>query len=520
MRLEPPASSFLDVKGVAPRYAGPLALMLAVAILSAFAVLTPADDIGRPAAAILASALSLVSAAMLVRNHVIAQRRERRLRQSEAERAWQMSCCSATGALLRRSFLEACETRIRAASPDAPLAYLAVDMDHLKTINDGLGHDVGDAALRCLVQCIERAAGPEAVVGRLGGDEFAFLVPCPDEAHAKALADRFLRDLRHAMTLGSRELTLSATVGIVLLPGDTAFLSEALQFSDLALYAGKNEGRSRATGFNASMLYELRRSQQIERELRLALHRDELAQRYRPVVDSDGLVMSVRAGLEWTNPWLGAVPLATFMGIAEKTNLIDHVGEWSFRRACFDAMALDGDLSVSVAVSCQQLKRDAVVDMIAKAVADSGIAPRRIVAVISQATTLSANADVENRLRRLRAIGIRISLDDIGAILCDFERLRRFPVDLVRIPEGHIARLGQSEADNVAVTALASIGRAMNLLVVAEGVSDRRQMMLARTAGCDRFSGPLFAEAADVSGINEWIAAQSPARWQALSRTV
>ncbi|MFD2236237.1 EAL domain-containing protein [Aureimonas populi] len=437
--------------------------------------------------------LSAVALGTIIANQIQTAWQDEQIAELERQRVHEASYDHATGALTRRCFLEACEQAVRTASPERPLGYFAVDMDYLKILNDSLGHEVGDGALRRLVQAMGRA-GDDIIIGRLGGDEFAFLLPCADEREAYAVAASFLKDIRKASVLRGSEITLSATIGIALIPSHTSFLSEALQFSDLALYEGKRAGRGQATLFTPRMLGEFRRERQIERELKLGLEKDELRQFYQPIHDASGRIIAARALLQWDSSWLGPVPAETFIPVASMTTLIDRVGEWSFRRACEDARSFE-NLTVSIPVSLGQLKRERIVHMVRKVREEASIAMNRVVLVLEQTATRVGHQDVERRLHRLRELGVRISLDDLSTIVCDFERLRDFPTDIVRIKQQQIARLGKSETDNVVVSALASVAAALGLPIVADGVASEEQFVLARTAGCSMFTGPYFSDA-------------------------
>lgn len=414
-----------------------------------------------------------------------------------------ISECVGTGALLRRFFLHACERRIRAAPSGHGLAFFAVDMDYLKALNDSLGHEAGDAALRHLVDSIRQCAGPETVIGRLGGDEFAFLSDCATEDDAQALAQRLQMQFRRSTLIASRQLTLSVTIGVVLLPQHTTLLTEALQLSDIALYVGKNGGRSRSVLFRPEMLRDLRRDQAIERELRLALDRGDLRQLYSPTVHADGQLAGLRSVMQWSARRTGTVPYETFARIAEKTDLVDRLGEWSMLKACEDASRVSRTLPVAVTVRASQMRRDRIVESVEQALRLSGIAPQRLALLLCDAADWTRDINVERRLRALRALGIRISVDDVGAILCSADQANDLPVDSFRIRADRIARLGRSERENVIVTSLARTGKAMGLLVIAEGIETAEQLLLAQLAGCDRFAGPFFSGAMPLGTISE-----------------
>ncbi|WP_168990434.1 putative bifunctional diguanylate cyclase/phosphodiesterase [Aureimonas flava] len=392
-----------------------------------------------------------------------------------------------TGLLTRRAFLEAAGEAIGSREAGKSLAFFALDMDNLKILNDSFGHRAGDFALFHIATTLTRLA-PRAVAGRLGGDEFAFVLPCADEDEALAFGERLGQALNKPVMAGGRRLSLSASLGVAMVPERTHYLSEAMQFADVALYAAKKAGRNKTCVFDAEMLSELKHRRLIERELRAAILLNELDLHYQPIQGPDGHLVAVEALLRWQSPSRGNISPARFIPIAESTALIDQLGEWVLRRALTDA----GDLpnaSVSVNVSANQLTRDDVVDMVARVLEETDFPPSRLVLELTESAAINATPDICRRLQSLRDMGIRIALDDFGTGFCGFDYLRHLPVDTIKIDRSYIARLGDSETDNVFVSALASLASAMRLNVVAEGIETEKQMLLARAAGCNLFQG-------------------------------
>lgn len=450
-----------------------------------------------------APALAFVAFFLGRKTETIARRRTRDV----LELAPHLSECVGTGALLRRYFLHSCERRLREASAGHGFAFFALDMDYLKTINDSLGHEVGDAALRHLVDSIRLSTGSRTVIGRLGGDEFAFLTDCASQEEAQATAARLQAQFGRSTPIASRQLTLSVTIGIVLLPRHTSLLPEALQLADIALYAGKNAGRSRSTVFQPAMLRQLRRDRTIEKDLRLALERGELRQLYRPTVCTKGRIAGARSVVQWSGQRAGTIPYETFVRIAERTDLVDRLGEWSLRQACRDALLFDDTTPVGVVVRASQMRRDRIVESVASVLRETGIEPQRLALLLGDAAEWTRDVNVERRLRALRALGVRVSVDDVGAILCSVEQASDLPVDSLRIRPDRVSQLGRSEQENIIVESLTRTGKAMSLLVVADGVETAEQLRLARLAGCDRFAGPFIADAMSVDAITRRIAA-------------
>ena len=408
-----------------------------------------------------------------------------------------------TGALTRRIFLTACADEMRRVGPDRVSALFAVDMDYLKALNDSLGHTAGDFALRHLVKTLRRSF-PGAIVGRLGGDEFSVFAPVKDAAGAETLSRAFLDALHQPAFCDGRAIGLSASIGIALTPAHSAFFNELMQCADLALYESKRNGRGQATLFNDEMLRDRRHQRFIERELRAAILLDELHLVYQPITGTNGAVRGYESLLRWNHPVRGAIPPSDFIPVAERSHVIDLLGEWVFRRALTDAKEF-GDLTVAVNISPCQLKRDDVVDMVARVLAETGVCPSRVILEVTESMAMNANPDVLRRFEQLRAMRLKISLDDFGTGYCGFAYLRTFPIDTIKIDRSYISRLGNSHADNVLVSALSNVAAAMHLGIVAEGIETEEQLMLAKAAGCSFFQGYFIARPMPKVALLEWL---------------
>ncbi|WP_223999596.1 bifunctional diguanylate cyclase/phosphodiesterase [Aureimonas sp. SA4125] len=392
-----------------------------------------------------------------------------------------------TGALTRRAFLSICGEEMRRIGPGRTYAFLAIDMDYLKTLNDSLGHTTGDFALRHLVKVIRRSF-PGAIVGRLGGDEFGVFTPMAGPEEAEAACRRCLENLRQTEFFDGRPMSLSASIGIAITPTHSPFFSELMECADLALYESKRSGRSQARLFDESFLRGQRQQRFIERELRAAILLDELHLVYQPLVDLTGAVQGYEALVRWRHSSRGEIPPGDFIPVAERSLLIDLLGQWVFRRALTDAQEF-GDRPVWLNLSPSQLKRDDLVEMVVRTLAETGVAAERIVLELTESVAMNATPDMLRRLVALRDLGLRIALDDFGTGFCGFGYLRTHPIEIIKVDRSYIARLGESRADDVLVMALASVGSAMNLDIVAEGIETEAQFLLAKAAGCRLFQG-------------------------------
>jgi diguanylate cyclase (GGDEF)-like protein len=391
-----------------------------------------------------------------------------------------------TGALNRSYFIDQLGQHVHFRARQA-VSYLQVDMDNLKVLNDTHGHGAGDIALVHLVRTL-RTLMPEAIVGRLGGDEFGVAILGHDnKAALKRIGAELLDRLDQPIHIAGRPVRLSATIGLAVMPQDASDVSDLISKADLALYAGKRAGRRSIVAFEPDMLGDERHRRFVERELRAAILLNELALHYQPILAADGTsVTSYEALVRWQHKVRGMISPADFIGIAEQSDLIDKLGEWVLRRALSDLPRLG---AVGVNVSPVQLRRDDFVERFAAILAERGADPRKVTVEITESVPLLAG-DVElANLTRLRALGVRIAIDDFGAGHASLYYLRRFAFDVIKIDRTYVANIGESRVDAMIVSAICEIARSLPVEVVAEGVETEDQLTLLKAAGCTGFQG-------------------------------
>ncbi|WP_062119317.1 putative bifunctional diguanylate cyclase/phosphodiesterase [Aureimonas sp. AU40] len=412
---------------------------------------------------------------------------------AEVEAARQVALLQAdplTGAMTRRIFMETLKTATRPSAQGEPCSLALLDVDHFKSLNDSFGHNVGDFALTHLVEVARRTL-PGASIGRLGGDEFAVLLPRCDEVRGLALMDEFLVALKAPTFAATRQLNLSASIGLVTAPKHTSFFEEMILLADLALYESKRRGRGRATVFDPDMLSVKRNRRMIERDLRAAIMLDELDLHYQPITDADQTILGVEALVRWKHPVRGMIPPAEFIPVAEESTLIDMLGEWVLRRACLDLEDLPGRF-VTVNISPAQMRRNDLLGVVRDVLKETGAAPNQLVLEITENVSLLSIPEVLGRIQALRAMGVRIALDDFGTGHCTFNYLQSLPVDMVKIDRSYVSRLPDDPVSRIFVSAVMEVARALRLSVVAEGVETEEEFELSRAAGCATFQGYLL----------------------------
>lgn len=425
---------------------------------------------------------------------VMAQRLVRE-RMAEAEAAMAIALESAhrdalTGAFTRSYFLEQFQNFATRGALSA-VGYLQIDMDNLKTLNDSAGHGAGDAALVALVDAMRRLM-PRAIIGRLGGDEFGVLIPGHDNKPALCrLGEQLLRELDKPRSIAGRMTRLSATIGVAMAPMDSDDPNELIAIADLALYKGKQGGRGCVVPFDPDMLGDERHRRFVERELRAAILMDELELHYQPVYDSGTMqVRSHEALVRWRHKVRGMIAPNQFVPVAEQSNLIDRLGEWVLRRACSEQRRLGGVIAVNV--SPVQLRRGDFVESFADILTETGTGAASIIVEITETTPLRAGSAEMEALAALRAMGVRVAIDDFGAGHASLHYLRDLPFDIIKIDRTYVAELDTNPASATIVSAICGMAAALGLDVIAEGIETQAQCDALVAAGCTGLQGYLL----------------------------
>lgn len=395
-------------------------------------------------------------------------------------------------------------------------ALLCLDVDHFKTINDSLGHSVGDAVLQQVAGRLQIASRRRDLVARLGGDEFAILmddIRGPEEA--AQLAQRLLASMREPCEAGRfRSVQTALSIGIAMIPEDGRTVDEVLRNADLALYAAKEAGRARHARFDRNMGERFRRSVSLETELRLALARNELRIHWQPRVDiRDWHLGGAEALLRWQHPELGPVPPSEFVPVAEKSGLIVDIGTWVIERACAEAARHLRDVRVSVNVSPAQVMRQDFPDRVAEALLKSGLSPDLLEVEITESLLMDDRTLALRNLHVLKDMGVAVALDDFGTGFSSLAYLRMFPFDVLKIDRAFVRELMTQRDARAIVRTIVQLAETLKMRTVAEGVEEPEQLETLRHAGCDEVQGFLVARPMPVEQLAAMVA-----RWDRRSR--
>ena len=411
-----------------------------------------------------------------------------------------------TGLANRALFLDRMDHALRVARPETdPLVVLFVDLDDFKSVNDALGHGVGDQLLRTIADRIRRVSSTGDTPARLGGDEFAILLEDRGGVdRAIDVAESLLRLLREPVSLAGYELAVLASVGVaVAAPGMTT--SGLLRDADIAMYEAKRAGKSQIKIFDPAMRLTATRHLEFRSELGLAIEKGQMRLMFQPMIDlTNGEVVGAEALIRWDHPVRGEVSPMEFIPIAERAGLIGPIGDWvlneSFRHAV--GWQQSGERYVSVNVSALQVRQPEFVDQVRAALWLYQLDPSLVMLEITETMFVEEVESSNGNLADLRALGIRIAIDDFGTGYCSLSYLQRFPVDVVKIDRRFVEELGDEQKSSTLAKMILQMTTALGVTSVAEGIERPGQLNELRALGCDIGQGYLLArpmEAAELS---------------------
>ncbi|MFK7959516.1 MAG: putative bifunctional diguanylate cyclase/phosphodiesterase [Phycisphaerales bacterium] len=396
--------------------------------------------------------------------------------------------------------------------PAARFAVLFLDFDRFKMINDGLGHDVGDGLLCSIGVRVRRVLDGRGLPARLGGDEFVVLLEDPtDVSRAKALADELVEALAAPHDIRSMPVTSTASAGVVMSAPRHTTPDDILRDADIAMYEAKNRGRNQVVMFDDRMSEIVIARHQLEFDLRRAVERDQFSLRYQPILDLEtGRLTGFEALLRWEHPELGVIGPEQFVPLAEETGLIVPLGAWAIDEATslyqtwqHEHRAID--LQMNINVSRRQLSDPMFPEMVRDALRHHGLPPRTLQAEITESDVIDTRTDLRPTLASLRAMGIRIAMDDFGTGLSSLGSLHELPLDTIKIDRRFVQRM-DSARDFAAITgAIVTLARNLNLEVVAEGVETPEQLAQLTAMGCRLGQGYLFSTPMRPEEATRWV---------------
>ena len=377
-------------------------------------------------------------------------------------------------------------------------ALLLMDLDHFKIINDSLGHNVGDQLLKAVGERLKGLFGPGVTLARLGGDEFAVLAEsCPQVIQAAAIAQRMLDAMKDPFVFDGNQLFISASVGISLFPSDALSAQQLLRNADSALFKAKSVGREGYALYTEELTAHAQNRVEIASELRRALEQQELRVYYQPVHNlQDSRLLGVEALVRWQHPERGLVPPGEFIPIAERTGLIADIDAWVMDQACRQMcqwLAEGAPLSfVAVNVSSRLFARRELYEQVAQVLHETGLDPAFLELEVTESAVMDDPEVALEQLHRLRELGLRLAIDDFGTGYSSLLRLKRLPVQKLKIDQGFVAGLPWDEDDAAIVRVVIALAKSMGMQVQAEGIEQVEQARFLLEQACDMGQGYWF----------------------------
>jgi diguanylate cyclase (GGDEF)-like protein/PAS domain S-box-containing protein len=395
----------------------------------------------------------------------------------------------------RAHFYEAIEQLLTRGPQSRAFAVLSLDLDRFKSVNDTLGHPIGDKLLQVAAARMRACVREADIVARLGGDEFAVVQTTFERPEdATSLATRLIDAVSAPYQLDGHQVIVGASIGIAIAPGDGTAPDQLMKNADLALYRCKADHGNVYRFFEAKMDTRMRERRALELDLRKALVNGEFALNYQPIINlKTGRVTACEALISWHQPERGLVPSPEFIPIAEETGLIVPIGEWVLERACTDAVEWPDEIAVSVNVSPVQFKTGDFVQVVTSALEKSRMPARRLELEITELVLMHDSNEAIALLHKLKNLGVSIAMDDFGTGYSSLGYLRSFPFDRIKIDRSFIRDLSLSKESLAILRAVVGLGSSLNIVTTAEGVETQDQLEILRNEGCVDVQGHFFS---------------------------
>jgi diguanylate cyclase (GGDEF)-like protein len=403
----------------------------------------------------------------------------------------------------RVMFREKLEEALAYARRGQGLALLCLDLDQFKAVNDTLGHQVGDGLLQAVAERLSRETRETDLVARLGGDEFSIIqTPIDRPADAASFARRLNEILGAPFDVAGHQIVIGTSIGIAFAPQDSMDPVQLLKAADLALYRAKMDGRGVYRTFQAEMDAQMQVRRLMELDLRQALKAGQFELFYQPLVDPRAAaVVGFEALLRWRHPERGIVSPDKFIALAEEIGLIIPIGEWVLQSACAAVAAWPGGMRVAVNLSPAQFKGRNLVNAVAAALRETGLAPARLELEITETVMLQDTDATLATLSQLHALGVRIAMDDFGTGYSSLSYLRRFPFDRIKIDQSFVHDMCEKADCGAIVRAVTGLSNELGMATTAEGVETREQLDVLIRAGCTEIQGYLYSPAVPAAAV-------------------
>ncbi|NIE75368.1 EAL domain-containing protein [Pantoea sp. Ap-967] len=431
------------------------------------------------------------------------------IKHSEQELAYLAHHDPLTGLPNRLLFNDRAEQALAAAQANKRgCALLLLDLDHFQSINDGLGHTIGDQLLKLVGERLREVLGSGVTLARLGGDEFGVLAEnCQQVGQAGKLAQLIIERMREPFDFDGHRLFISASVGISLFPSDALSAEQLLRNADSALFKAKGNGRACYALYTEELTAHAQHRVETAGELRQALAQDELRVFYQPVHDLfTGKMVGVEALARWQHPQRGLVPPGEFIPIAERTGLIAEIDAWVLRQACRQMVHWQGEgrglAFVAVNISSRLFGQHELYRQVAEVLHETGLDPALLELEVTESAVMEDPEVALEQLHRLRELGLNLAIDDFGTGYSSLLRLKRMPVQKLKIDQGFVAGLPQDDDDIAIVRVIIALARSMGMQVHAEGIEQAEQAQFLLAQQCQLGQGYWFGRPVPAGALN------------------
>ena len=424
-----------------------------------------------------------------------------------------------TGLPNRACFSERlCETISLVQRHGHTSALMFIDLDRFKIVNDSLGHDAGDQLLKVVSARIQSCLRQSDLLFRMGGDEFTIILPeiaTPEDA--AFVARRILEAVATPVSVHEHALIVGATIGIAVYPGDGDSPEALIKNADAAMYSAKQNGRGTYAFYRAAMNQRALRRLNLEAALRKGFHDGEFALYYQPRLDAaTRRVVALEALLRWISPSRGVTLPGEFIAALEEMGMMTIVGEWVLRSACTQIRQWQHEgvepLRVSINVSVVQFQNAAFPAMVQRVLGDTGVSPALIELELTESLLISNPEQARATIGALKALGVSLSIDDFGTGYSSLNYLRHFAVDCLKIDRSFVTEIATDERARSVAAAIVDLARALNIMVVAEGVETEAQAQFFRGIRCGELQGYLFCRPLPVDQLRRFLASHTRTR--------
>ncbi len=391
-----------------------------------------------------------------------------------------------------------------AKSKNSKMAFLFIDLDGFKNINDSMGHSAGDTMLKIVAQRLREIVKVSDTISRQGGDEFLItLSDVNDRSDIIVVADRLLEKLDESFYINEQILSTSASIGIAVYPENGDTFESLLQNADAAMYAAKASGKNAYSFYTKQMSNNLIKQFKIQNDLKSALENNEFILHYQPQIDlATNQITGAEALIRWNHPQLGMVPPLNFIPIAESSGMIVSIGEWVIMEACRQASLWHKqgwEITIAVNISAVQFKRGNLEEVVKNTLRLSGLHPQFLELELTESILIHDSENILLAVHALKALGIKLSIDDFGTGYSSLSYLKRFAVDKLKIDQSFVRDILRDQEDAAIVQTIIQMAKNLNLKTIAEGVEDKNVLAVIESYGCDEVQGYHFAKSRSVS---------------------